>query len=263
MGSNGDRGRLTNRIAAKAETIEDVLASLRAAGNKEASEAAEQLESWLEHAEFPRTLAESKEAPLRHGAEEETDAAANINGKRKEASNDQSDRSHEDATARSVEYAAAAEFMSDLYRQLASPRLEKLRKLEAKAREIQEALAESKGETGASTAETESNALIRSEAKVEVRELQEQLQSAGLGELVELLEKAKSSGNGIANYRGHGPLPAALLGVVRALRLEIQAIIMEQISADRNIPVPQNYVEAVDRYFESISSPIEESELLR
>lgn len=263
MGSNGDRGRLTNRIAAKAETIEDVLASLRAAGNKEASEAAEQLESWLEHAEFPRTLAESKEAPLRHGAEEETDAAANTNGKRKEASNDQSDRSHEDATARSVEYAAAAEFMSDLYRQLASPRLEKLRKLEAKAREIQEALAESKGETGASTAETESNALIRSEAKVEVRELQEQLQSAGLGELVELLEKAKSSENGIANYRGHGPLPAALLGVVRALRLEIQAIIMEQISADRNIPVPQNYVEAVDRYFESISSPIEESELLR
>ena len=257
MNGKGERGRMSRRIEARAETMEEVLANLKAPGsNKETSEAAEQLESWLKQAEFSKTLADSKEAATKEKANSQAQEPTDV---RKEGSGKGSEQDQKDAKNRSAEYAAAAEFMNDLYRQLASPRLEQLRKLEAKARQLQEATKEPTEKSGAATA-TDSTSLTESEAKAEMRELEQLLQRAGLEELVEVMRTPESGNSGNVNYRGLGQIPYGLRGAVQALRLEIQAIIMEQISADRNIPVPQNYVEAVDRYFESISSPLEESE---
>jgi hypothetical protein len=253
----GEQGRMSKRIAARAETIEDVLENLKAPGSsKEASEAADQLESWLKQADFSKTLADSKEAASK-GGESDT---PNEDGK-------ESEEQQNEATNRSSEYKAAAEFMSDLYRQLASPRLEQLRKLEAKARRLQEATEESTDRKGGASAEstslTDLTSLSESEVKAEMKELEQLLERAGLEEIVELLKKPGSGNSGGGEYRGLGVIPYGLRGAVQALRLEIQTIIMEQISTDRNMPVPQSYAEAVDRYFESISSPIEESETLR
>ncbi len=253
-GVGGDRGRMASRIASRAQTIEDVLANLKSPGNKEASEAAEQLESWLKQSEFSKTLAESKDSVSKSGLGEPS-REQNENTKSAGA---EADKLREDALDRSVEYAAAAEFMNDLYRQLASPKLEQLRKLEAKARELQQAL-ESSSESTSSADSTSAE----SGSKADLKELQELLNRAGLAELAEVLKDQKLGGGGTMNYRGLGHIPIGLDGVVQALRLEIQAIIMEQISADRNIPVPQNYIEAVNRYFESIASPLEESEMQR
>ena len=142
--------------------------------------------------------------------------------------------------------------------------MEQLRKLEAKARELQAASEESTEKSGGkSDTDTESSSLTESEIKAGTKELEQLLERAGLEEISEVLRKQGSGESGSITYRGFGNIPIGLRGTVRALRFEIQAIIMEQISADRNMPVPQNYVEAVDRYFESISSPIEEGESLR
>ncbi len=260
-GTNGQgtRMRMSKRIAARAETIEDVIANLKAPGsNKEASEAAAQLESWLEQAEFRKTLADSKEAAAK--GESNSGAPEPKEG----GTRNHSEKEQEGVKNRSAEYMVAAEFMNDLYRQLASPRLEQLRKLEAKARELQAASEESTEKSGGkSDTDTESSSLTESEIKAGTKELEQLLERAGLEEISEVLRKQGSGESGSITYRGFGNIPIGLRGTVRALRFEIQAIIMEQISVDRNMPVPQNYVEAVDRYFESISSPIEEGESLR
>ena len=255
----GDLGRMARRIAARAETIEDILENLKASGNKEATEAVGQLESWIKQTEFLKTLAESKEAAAMIDAGSQDPSAS----KDKQGVDDRnSEKRREEANQRSTEYAAAAEFMNELYKRLASPRLEQLRKLEAKARQLQEAMKVGNGRNGSTESTTESaSALTDSEVKAEMRELQEQLQRAGLEKIEELLGEQIAQGNGSMNYRGLGVVSSGIGGVVHALRLEIQAIIMEKISADRNIPVPPNYVEAVNRYFESIASPIEEGAL--
>ena len=53
------------------------------------------------------------------------------------------------------------------------------------------------------------------------------------------------------------PTPTSLHGqllvVQKELRARIQELILFEISADRNAPVPQQYRELVDRYFRSIA----------
>ena len=258
-------GRISKQIIARAETLQDLLENLKAPGiDKEASEAIAPLESWLKQAEFAKTLEKSKEAAAKVGTNSSDQNPAE-DGKEEEGKQENGGelkQERKEAMERSGEYAAAAEFMKELYQQLASPRLEQLKKLESKARQLQMAKSNPTDQKGGGTG-SEPNAMTESEVKAGIRELEQLLERAGLKEIAELIQKPGTGDSGVMSYRGHGQIPFGLQGAVQALRLEIQAIIMEQISADRNTPVPQNYVEAVNRYFESISNPIEESESLR
>jgi len=258
-------GRIANQIIARAETIQDLLENLKAPGiDKDVSEAAAPLEAWLKQAGFAKTLEESKEAAGKMGTqslEQNSTEGGKEEGSKQEKGGD-AEQERKEALGRSGEYAAAADFMKELYQQLASPRLEQLKKLEFKARQLQGAKLNPTDQKDGG-AGSEPAALTESEVKAGTKELEQLLERAGLEEIAELIQKSAAGDSDVVSYRGQGQVQFGLQGAVQALRLEIQAIIMEQISADRNTPVPQNYVEAVNRYFESISNPTQESESLR
>jgi hypothetical protein len=180
--------------------------------------------------------------------------------------------------SRATEYAEVAAQLESLYRQLVTPRLDHLRQLEAQANALAGRLnSELKGKGGSGRSQDKNLEESQSGKTPEMlaEELAQGLSSAGLDELAELLrrdddeldseeqdsEAPGSEGattgnrtsddlfsiNRLRNMRGR------VIRIDRQLQEILRDLILSEISADRNTPVPPEYKELVDRYFRSIS----------
>ena len=168
----------------------------------------------------------------------------------------------EQAYARAIEYADAAYQLDDLYRQLVTPRLERLREMEARANNLAEQLGDG-GKAGEEPPDPET--------KAGIGKLQQDLKEEGLDDLAELLD-ADAFPDGSSGTAGlPGPeaaddrfaptnqmgLTGRTLLVVKELRARIQEMILLEISADRDAPVPPQYRTAVDQYLRAIAGESE------
>ena len=153
---------------------------------------------------------------------------------------------------RSGEYLEAAAMLDELYRQLATPRLSRLRQLEQKASQ----LAQQAGQGGKPQEETDP------ETQAKIGQLKEELQNEDLAELAEVLDLQEVSekefqqmlrrmrGGGAApSSRGNGSIQQRLTWLSVELQKQIQEMILVEISADRDAPVPSEYRSAVSEYF--------------
>ena len=180
---------------------------------------------------------------------------------------------------RGVEYADIAAQLDALHRQLVAPRLDDLRRLEAKAHALARALDEQlKGKSGGGKTDEKADAkmLAGKTTEMDQRELERGLIAAGLEELAQELrdgvEEAEEGEADLQESAGSGPamamgartrgmfsikriqdLHGRVIRVDRQLREMLRDLILSEISVDKNTPVPPQYKELVDRYFRSLS----------
>jgi hypothetical protein len=241
QGNKAELSRQARRMRRRAETVEDLLKAPVAVGDVETSEVNDNLQRFIEENEFMEQLEQTR------------DAASELANQ--DSKDDESDKpsasSGDEAMERAVEYAQASRILDDLYRQLVTPRMARLREIEKRANKLAQQL----GGGGKSEEDPE--------AKSGLRRLQQELEEEGLTELAELLtemdlteEEMKEQlrrGNGLTekgfNRLGSGNVAGRVLLVVEELRARIQEMILLEISADRDAPVPSEYRAAVDRYF--------------
>ncbi len=241
--------RLARRMQRRAETVDDVLMAPVEIGDVVTSEVHERLQAFAEENDFLDQLEATRQA----SEELLTDASTTP------------ENSGQRAYDRAVEYADAAYQLDDLYRQMVTPRLERLREMEARAN----SLAQRMGNSGKADEEA-----ADPKTKAGLGRLRQDLEEVGLRELAELLdadavvdgppggtvasELRVSDGRfapmSSSNLRGRAFL------VVRELRARIQEMILVEISADRDAPVPPQYRAAVDQYLRVIAGEAERSE---
>ncbi len=237
-------GRLLQR---RSETIEAVLSAPVEVGDVETSEVNDFLQRFVEANAFMEQLAASRDAAKQVAAPETIDT----------------DQSGQFAGERAIDFAEAAVQLDELYRQLVTPRLARLREIEKAASELAQQLA------GGGKVSEESP-----EAKAGVGKLKMGLEAVGMSELVELLEQDSASEESDDSILGGAKSPAAnrfdpsqaktlagrTLLVVKELRARIQEMILLEISVDRDAAVPATYRTAVDRYFRVLAGDGDEGE---
>jgi hypothetical protein len=261
------RAQLARRLQRRSKTIEDILGARVEVGDVETSEVNDFLQRFVEENEFMEQLDSTRDAAQQlaanqPGEEESGDGESGDDQEEGDAGSDS-----EQAFQRAVEYAEAARMLDELYRQLVTPRLARLREMEQQANQLAQQLG-GDGQNG----EREDP-----EAKNGLRMLQEDLREQGLNELAELLadpetldeerqaelEKvftARSGGSDVSfNFRD-GDNATRMLMVVAELQDRIQEIVLREISADRDAPVPAQYRDAVDRYFRALAGEAEAME---
>ncbi len=227
--------KLASRLSLRAETAEEVLRTPVDIGDVEASEVQETLQRFVEEQELIERLGESKTAARQTLDQDPSDSAGTT-----EERND--DEFIAAARGRSMDYARAAKRLEELYQQMATPRLNMLRQLEQRAAK----LAQQMGGGGKKTEEDPGEPT----AAAELAELADDLKSQGLRELAEELTGGGAGDTDDAidlNRDSVGRGGPAL--VVEELRRRIREMILLDIAADRDAPVPPQYRAAVDGYF--------------
>ncbi|MEZ6129494.1 MAG: hypothetical protein R3C59_12495 [Planctomycetaceae bacterium] len=240
------RERLVDRIRARTETIEDVLKVPVDPGDVETSDVNDQLETFLQETEFLEQLQASRQA---------ADALAD------QQNESPPPQSGSEAQQRAMEFAEASQRLDDLYQQLVTPRLARLRALEQRASQMQQASGGANGEPRDMDPET----------KAGLAELKDELEREGLKGLAELLDPSEVSDDEIAamlqkmsgNMARSNTVPFAesvrsgysgrVVLVVRRLREQIQETVLLEISADQDAPVPSQYRDLVDGYFRTLA----------
>ncbi len=271
-GSNeNSTNRSARRMQRRAETIEDILKAPAEVGDGETSEVNDSLQQFVQATEFLRQLKESREAAeailgQRENAQGADDERADI----PKQGNGDSSGDNDEATQgldRAREYAEAAQMLDELYRRLVAPRLARLRAMEQKANQLAQRLGQ-----GKQNEEKEQDP----ETKAGIRQLQRELQEEGLGTLAEMLDETELTGDvgartdsemRNAGTRGasrspfgvkrNQPRSAGLALISSELQERIQEMILLEISADRDAPVPAEYRRAVDRYFRILAGEAE------
>ncbi|WP_182867141.1 DUF4175 family protein [Rhodopirellula sp. JC639] len=236
--------RLAQRMAARSETLGEVIASQAEIGDIEMSEVNDQLENFVEETDFLDQLDETRTA------------AEQIQGGKSPAE----EKVASEAMERAVEYAEAATRLERLYQQLVTPRLARLRRMEQQANQI---AGQASGGGGEEDPETERA----------VRALKRELQEESLRELAELLggnqtqeeDEAQPTGTGqtmAGPSRASGGLALRETNsvanrarlVAAELRERIQQVILLEIAVDRQTPIPSEYRGAVDGYFKTLAT---------
>jgi len=270
-------GQFARRLQRRSTTVEDVLKAPVETGNIEAIEVNEQLLQFVEESEFLQQLAATRDVA------DNILEAAGTDADPQHRADDTVAAAHGDkAYQRAVEYAAAARFLDDLYRRLLTPRLAQLRRIEQRASELAQQRSNSGGGSGNQEI-TEDDP----ETQTGVRMLRQELEALGLADLSELLseietpdetiiaaleaqfgsaattEMAGQAGDGQSGVGdlgdgagigiGSGGLDGRLYLVVAGLRTRIQEMILLEISADRDAPVPVRYRRSVDGYFRTLA----------
>ncbi|PAY21547.1 hypothetical protein CKO51_00310 [Rhodopirellula sp. SM50] len=243
--------RLARRMAARSETLEEVISSQADIGDIEMSEVNDQLQNFAEETGFLEQLESTRSAADRvrdtEGETDETEAA--------------------EAIERAVEYAQAANRLERLYQQLVTPRLARLRRMEQQANQ----LATQMGSNGTSGGKTEP------ETERALRDLKQELRAESLRELAELLEGGQSDqqsddaqetqdqgsrdgertgplvGGGGLTFRDGDAISNRVRLVAEELRKRIQHVMLLEIAVDRQTPIPSEYRRAVDGYFETLA----------
>jgi len=245
-GTDG-RGRLAKRIKERTETIEDVLKVPVEVGDVETSDVNEQLETFLQETEFLEQLQAS-----RHAAEDLSETESESTGPGGDS----------EAHQRAIDFAEASQMLDDLYQQLVTPRLARLRDLEQKANQMAQQAAGGKGgEPQELDPETEAG----------VAALKQELEDEGLKGLAELLDPDEVSDEDIAAMlqkmpgnmasgktlafaeSNRGRYTGRVTLLVRRLREQIQETVLLEISADRDAAVPNQYRDLVDGYFRTLA----------
>ncbi|MFK8112420.1 MAG: DUF4175 family protein [Rubripirellula sp.] len=271
--ATGSRGsgmsQLARRMQRRAETVEDILKTPVEVGDVETSEVNDQLRQFVEDNEFLEQLSETKAA-----VEKMSDEAADSESKTGEPQGDSEDES-EQAFQRAVDYASASRMLDELYRQLVTPRLNRLRRMEQKANQLANQMkgqgkggekAEQQKPSGGGGQQEEEDE--NPDTKAGMRMLADQLEEEGMKELAELLSEGEVSDeeikkqlemqfgpNGDGNVGGSRTnfQSGRLSLVIAELQARIQEMILLEISADRDAPVPAKYRRAVDGYFRSLA----------
>ena len=259
-GSAADRARQLSRRAA---TIEDILKAPADTGDVETSEVNEFLQRFAEDTEFLELLEQSREAG-------NTIAAASAEDERPTGADASDDSQRGEAMSqRSVDYADAARRLDELYRQLVTPRLARLRDLEQRAAQLARAFSQGQGRSDSEQRRPPSTP----QQEAGMRQLARELEQEGLGELSEILDPAEwtdeevremraqggdGDGRGMDNDKGRpGARVSRLAYVATELQRRIQEIILLDVSSDRDAPVPVQYRRAVDRYFRALAGQAE------
>jgi hypothetical protein len=149
-----DLARLARQIKERTETIEDTLKTPIEVGDVEFSEVNNQLQEFLQNSEFLQQLQASREA-AENLAEEQTP--------------EPNETADDEAFERAVELAEASQQLDDLYQQLVSPLLARLRELEEKANQLSQ---QATGQGGEATEDDP-------ELRAATAELQKDLESEG------------------------------------------------------------------------------------
>ena len=221
------------RLGMRAQTVQDVLAAPVEIGDVEASEVQQTLLDFAEEQELPQRLAESRAAA-------QSPTPAGDDGK-----------ANAESTRRAIDYATAAARLQELYRQRVAPRLANLRKLEQRASQLAQQL----GGGGESKEDPQNEAALG--------QLTQDLKDQGLRELAEVLGQTDGRGNGPrlgtstqvdASLSADAPGVGGVVLVVEELRRRIREMILLEIAADRDSPVPPQYRAAVDGYFRDIAA---------
>jgi hypothetical protein len=255
-------------VQRRAQTIQDVLKTPVETGDLTTSKVDDHLQRFVEDIDFLRQLDQTRDAAAKLAARNEIgeeDDGEPIDQAGRGGAEAEFDRNNEEAYRggldRATEYAEAAQMLDELYRQLVAPRLARLRGLEQQANR----LAQKFGQGGKQTEESESDP----ETQAGIRQLQRELEEEGLGGLAELLEQTEWNADELSG--GFNELQEGVFAGVRTrrrfgssgfdggatrlaaisieLQNRIQEMILLEISADRDAPVPAQYRRAVDRYF--------------
>ncbi|OYP29372.1 hypothetical protein [Rhodopirellula sp. MGV] len=258
--------RTLNRIAARGETLKEVLSSQAEIGDIEMSEVNDRLRQFADEAEFMGLLADSRQAIGEVNLEDQT----------------QQNLAGEAAMDRANDYVDAARQLERLYQQLVTPRLARLRQMEQQATQLSQQSQNGSGEPSEQPPEI----------KAQMQQLAQDLRDESLRELAELLEdgsggvgdepmenesqggssEADDQRNGMP-ANADGSIQSLLIGsnggggislqnrtsgrlqvIAQELRRRIQQVILLEIAADRDTPVPSEYQRAVDGYFRTLSS---------
>lgn len=256
-----DAASISRRLERRAETLTDVLAQPVATADLTADEVYEQIRQLAEQERFADKLAESLTALDQPNSQKETAAWADA------------------AMNRATEYADVAARLEALYRQLVTPRLDNLRRLESKASALVQVLnAELKGKGSGGEKRNKDSEKPPTDKPVGMleQELEQELMAAGLEDLAEQLrggedeteseedESARSEGSDESITGGKmserrfsfsrlKAMRGRVIRVDRQLQEILRDLILSEISADQNMPVPPEYKELVDRYFRSLS----------
>ena len=246
--------RIGKRLDERATTIEDVLKTTPDLGSLEANEINDRIQKLVDELEFLEDLASSRNAMKQPVENKETGDWVQA------------------ADSRSAEYADAAMQLDSLYRQLVMPRTDQLRKLESIANQLSKAISQQGGGGGKPTEPQPQG----KGGAVEFlkRELQAGLKEAELEDLLEMLTSAEqekkpessasevdpafqdSSKGTVSDDQfslNKNPLFNGVIQVQKELRSRIQELIMLEIAADRDSPVPSQYRELIDGYFRTIA----------
>lgn len=256
--------RLGSQLSERVATVGDVLRNPVELANLEAGEVSDRLQKFLDESELLEQLSNS------------VAAAAQIADAKESAPWSVA------ARQRALEYADAAAQLDQLYRQLVMPRSDQLRRLEGQCAQLAQVLS-GQSACGMSDKDQPPSEMpqvpMGGSAEMQRRELEQGLRSAELNELAELLSggdadqpasemleaeadvsdaayQAVDNVNRRSNQfspRGNAVLYGNVLRVQKELRGRIQELIMLEISADRNVPIPPQYRDLVDRYFSTIA----------
>ncbi|MCO8122431.1 hypothetical protein NHH03_11850 [Stieleria sp. TO1_6] len=244
--------RLAGRMSARSETLREVIRTQADIGDIEMSEVNDRLQTFAEESAFLDQL------------EATQSASSDMQSETFEKNNTQSKQAME----RAVDYAQAAQQLERIYQQLVTPRLARLRQMEQRASN----LANQMGGGGGGEKKQEP------ESKAELERLKQELQEESLRELAEMLEgggqqvasqqeASQQEGSGDANMDmqnsdASGPISIqsrSSIGtqvrlVAEELRKRIQQVILLEIAADRDTPIPGEYRQAVDGYFRTLAA---------
>lgn len=247
--------RFGQRLDDRASTIEDVLKIAPDLGSLEANEVNDRIQKFVAEIEFLEDLANSRAAMAKSTDIKETNEWA------------------QDASSRGNEYADAALQLDSMYRQLVTPRTDQLRKLEALANQLSKALSQQNGGMGTGSEPQQKGK--GGSVDMLKRELHKGLKEAELDELNEFLtggggeemesqtggggeDPAFQESKGITDSKDLFSLQTRRLAngvsrVQKELRSRIQELVMLEIAADRDAPVPTQYRDLIDGYFRTIA----------
>jgi hypothetical protein len=226
------------------KTIEDILRSITEAFDPEQDEAVRQIARLLSDGEFSNTVERMQQLPEvisgRRWSEASLQAA------------DLADRMD-----------LAAQQLDMLHRQIVAPRVEQLRALERRAVQLREALEQLDTEDTITRWHRRAEALIDDLRQTKVAEepaqkLAEEMATAGWG------DPNRDHWEWTMSPGGAYTAPSGYAGATRALIEEIQRLIQElmvgDLLADQDQPVPPQYESLVDRYREVLSADVRQPE---
>ncbi|RCS43539.1 hypothetical protein DTL42_18760 [Bremerella cremea] len=234
--------KTVKQLQRRSKTVDDLLNTPAEIGDAETSEVNDRLQRLAEENEFSQLLAASQEV---------ADEPQESPGQKQEQA--------QPTYARAMQYAEIAVQLDQLFRQLSEPRLARLRQLEQQASALALQMQGGAGEQGENAEKEKGEAGERSpEVKAAMAELERQLRDEGLQQLAEMLQSGDQVGDAATENDDsrsdkfdptllHSSQGRVLL-VVREIQARIQEMILQDITPDRDIPVPPQYQRAVDHY---------------
>ncbi|MCA9135454.1 MAG: hypothetical protein KDB00_01810 [Planctomycetales bacterium] len=229
-------GRLARRMAARSETLGEVIATQADVGDIEMSEVNDQLKNFAEQTGFLDKL----------------DATAKASEGLRQADGKVDQQVSKEALERALEYAEAAKQLERLYQQLVTPRLARLRRMEQQASQLADQMGGSSGDEKNPETDRELKQLKTDLQEESLRELAEMLD--GSGESDEQQDETVDGSRGGIAMRRQDVMANRVRLVADELRKRIQQVILLEIAVDRDTPIPSEYRQAVDGYFKTLAA---------